>query len=148
MYCEPGSQTVEANIAANPREVLEAALRKHATVPELEKWHWQSKLIRCDEASDCITREASRYGADLIIMRSRRRPHRAALLGSVAESVSRTAPCPVMVVHSDERDWIDGAGREIGLRRGLGGVSFSPLSLQERALGLCGGPGGSSRMTL
>src|SRR2546423_15694035 len=136
MYCEPGSQTVEANIAANPRELLGAALRKHATVSEREKWHWQSKLIRCDDASDCITREASRYGADLIVMRSRRRPHRAALLGSVAESVSRTAPRPVMVIHTDERDWIEGDGRQIGLKRVLVAFDFSDHSEQALKLGL------------
>ena len=39
-------------------------------------------------------------------MRSRRRPHRAALLGSTAESVCRSAPCPVLVMHSDEQEFV------------------------------------------
>lgn len=38
-------------------------------------------------------------------MCSRRRPLRAALLGSTTESVYRTAPCPVLVVHPDQREW-------------------------------------------
>jgi nucleotide-binding universal stress UspA family protein len=135
MYCDPGA-TATANSVANPGAILDATLRKHAAPAEIERWHWQTKVVKCDDPGDCITREASRLGADLIIMRSRRRPHRAALLGSVAESVSRTAPCPVMVVHSDERDWIDGASREIGLKRVLVAFDFSDHSEQALKLGL------------
>src|SRR5712671_3687052 len=102
MYCQPDSPDKSDATVPNAAELLE------------QTWRWQSKIVNCDDPTDCITREASRYGADLIVMRSRRRPHRAALLGSVAESVSRTAPCPVMVIHSDERDWIEGDGRQIG----------------------------------
>jgi nucleotide-binding universal stress UspA family protein len=133
MYCDPGPS---ATGVANPEVVLDATLRRHASASEIERWQWQTKIVKCDDPGDCITRESSRYGADLIIMRSRRRPHRAALLGSVAESVSRTAPCPVMVVHSDERDWIDGAGVEIGLRRVLVAFDFSDHSEQALKLGL------------
>lgn len=53
-----------------------------------------------------IMRQAQVERVDLIIMRSRRRPHRAALLGSTAESVSRSAPCPVLVMHSDEHEFV------------------------------------------
>ena len=135
MYCEADSTSV-ANMVVNPQGALDASLRKHASAAEIEKWHWQTKVVKCDDPDDCIRREASRYGADLVIMRSRRRPHRAALLGSVAESVSRTAPCPVMVVHSDERDWVNGNGREIGLKRVLVAFDFSDHSEQALKLGL------------
>lgn len=135
MYCEPDS-TSAGNAVANPQTALDASLRKQASAAEIEKWHWQTKVVKCADPDDCITREASRYGADLVIMRSRRRPHRAALLGSVAESVSRTAPCPVMVVHSDERDWVNGNGREIGLKRVLVAFDFSDHSEQALKLGL------------
>ena len=137
MYCQPDSlDKTDATLSGNPSELLEATLRRQATVAELDKWRWQSKVVDCDDPTDCITREASRYGADLIVMRSRRRPHRAALLGSVAESVSRTAPCPVMVIHSDERDWIEGDGRQIGLKRVLVAFDFSDHSEQALKLGL------------
>ncbi|HXI61393.1 MAG TPA: universal stress protein, partial [Pyrinomonadaceae bacterium] len=137
MYCKPDSvDKGETTLSGNPSQLLEATLRRHATGPELDKWRWQSKVVDCDDPTDCITREASRYGADLIVMRSRRRPHRAALLGSVAESVSRTAPCPVMVIHSDERDWIEGDGRQIGLKRVLVAFDFSDHSEQALKLGL------------
>ena len=135
MFCEPDSTTAP-NLVANPQGALDAVLRKHASAMEIEKWRWQTRVVGCDDPGDCITREASRFGADLVIMRSRRRPHRAALLGSVAESVSRTAPCPVMVVHSDERDWVDGDGREIGLKRVLVAFDFSDHSEQALKLGL------------
>ena len=137
MYCEPDSpDKSDATFSGNAGEALKATLRKHATARELEKWCWQSKLVSCDDPTDCITREASRYGADLVVMRSRRRPHRAALLGSVAEAVSRTAPCPVMVIHSDERDWIERDGRQIGLKRVLVAFDFSDHSEQALKLGL------------
>jgi nucleotide-binding universal stress UspA family protein len=136
MYCQPDSPNKSDATVPNAAELLEQTLRKQATPPELDKWRWQSKIVNCDDPTDCITREASRYGADLIVMRSRRRPHRAALLGSVAESVSRTAPCPVMVIHSDERDWIEGDGRQIGLKRVLVAFDFSDHSEQALKLGL------------
>ncbi|HYX28028.1 MAG TPA: universal stress protein [Pyrinomonadaceae bacterium] len=135
MYCQPDPSTTTA-IPTNPEGALDALLRKHATANEIDRWQWQTKIAKCDDPSDCITREASRFGTDLIIMRSRRRPHRAALLGSVAESVSRTAPCPVMVVHSDERDWVNGNGRKIALKRVLVAFDFSDHSEQALKLGL------------
>jgi nucleotide-binding universal stress UspA family protein len=134
MYCQSDAAP-ESKSVVDPCQVLDATLHRYASAKEIEKWQWQSKVVNCDDPGDCITREASRYGADLIIMRSRRRPHRAALLGSVAESVSRTAPCPVMVVHSDERDWID-RGHEIGLKRVLVAFDFSDHSEQALKLGL------------
>jgi nucleotide-binding universal stress UspA family protein len=58
-------------------------------------------------------------------MRSRRRPHRAALLGSIAEEVCRIAPCPVLVTHSDERALVDGTTRQLRLDRVLVAQDFS-----------------------
>ena len=64
-------------------------------------------LAPADHVDEEIMRQAQKERADLIVMRSRRRPHRAALLGSTAESVSRSAPCPVLVMHSDEQEFIN-----------------------------------------
>src|ERR1041384_7939875 len=129
LYCEPNSPTLiaDANPSA-PVELMREELAKHAGTDQVNDLAVQSVVVGCDDPGDCITREAARYSADLIIMRSRRRPHRAALLGSVAESVSRTAPCPVMVVHSDERDWINETDRRIGLKRVLVAYDFSDYS--------------------
>ena len=68
---------------------------------------WEALVIEGDDVGEAITRTASAQNIDLIVMRSRRRPHRAAVLGSTAESVCRNAPCPVLVTHTDERECVD-----------------------------------------
>jgi nucleotide-binding universal stress UspA family protein len=106
-------------------QAIREALQKHSGSTELSGLDWKSLVVNCDDTGAAIAREAARYGADLIVMRSRRRPHRAALLGSTAESVSRTAPCPVLVMHTDERDWVMGSDTRIELKRVLVAYDFS-----------------------
>lgn len=89
---------------------------------------WESVLLEGSDLGAVITREAELRRADLIFMRSRRRPLAAALLGSTAEAVSRLAPCPVLVMHADEREWLDNATGEISLRHVLVAYDFSPHS--------------------
>lgn len=71
-----------------------------------------------------IMMQAQTERVDLIVMRSRRRPHRAALLGSTAESISRTAPCPVLVLHNDEREFVSDE-LNVNLKRVLVAYDFS-----------------------
>jgi nucleotide-binding universal stress UspA family protein len=55
--------------------------------------------IEVGDARDVIDRAAERVGADLIVMGTHgRRGIRRALLGSVAESVVRSASCPVLTI--------------------------------------------------
>jgi len=54
---------------------------------------WES-VVAIGEPADVIAREADEREVDLIVMRTRHRPY-AALLGSTAETVSRTTLCPV-----------------------------------------------------
>ncbi len=55
--------------------------------------------LEVGDARDVIDRTAEEIGADLIIIGTHgRRGVRRILLGSVAESVVRSAPCPVMTV--------------------------------------------------
>ena len=134
IYCDHGGFHNNSS-KADPTGLMDAALREFAQ-GDPNALGWRSLITSCEDPGDCITREALRHKADLVIMRSRRRPHRAALLGSVAESVCRTAPCPVLVTHTDERDWINGDARQIGLRRLLVAYDFSDHSELALKLGL------------
>jgi nucleotide-binding universal stress UspA family protein len=109
-------------------KAIETALAKHAGPKGLVRLQWRSLVVYCDDVGETIASEAARNAIDLIVMRSRRRPHRAALLGSTAESVSRTAPCPVLVMHADERDWVTGDDTKIELKRVLVAYDFSDHS--------------------
>ncbi|MEK6282958.1 MAG: universal stress protein [Acidobacteriota bacterium] len=109
-------------------QAIKEALQKHWDSADLVGLDWKSLIVNCDDTGAAIAREAAKYGADLVVMRSRRRPHRAALLGSTAESVSRTAPCPVLVMHTDERDWLTGSDTKIDLKRVLVAYDFSDYS--------------------
>lgn len=58
-------------------------------------------LLRTGDARDMIDQAAKEIGADLIVMGTHgRRGVSRALLGSIAESVVRTAPCPVLTIRS------------------------------------------------
>jgi nucleotide-binding universal stress UspA family protein len=87
---------------------------------------WQGSV--CDDADNvgkAIVEEAEKQKIDFIVMRSRRRPHAAILLGSTAEHVCRNAPCPVLVTHAREREWVGLSTGEIDLKRILSAHDFS-----------------------
>jgi universal stress protein E len=84
---------------------------------------WRLLIAPAADVDEEIIAQAQAANADLIVMRSRRRPHRAALLGSTAESVCRNAPCPVLVMHNDQREFINDK-----LRRVLVAYDFSDYS--------------------
>ena len=89
--------------------------------------HWRLVIAPGGDVGEEIMRQAQTKHVDLIVMRSRRRPHRAALLGSTAEAVSRSAPCPVLVMHNDEREFINDELR-VDLKRVLVAYDFSDYS--------------------
>jgi len=80
-----------------------------------------------DDIGEAIMVQAQVENVDLIVMRSRRRPHRAALLGSTAESVCRNAPCPVLVMHNDEQEFVSN-GLTVNIARVLVAYDFSDYS--------------------
>ncbi|HEX4946739.1 MAG TPA: universal stress protein [Blastocatellia bacterium] len=86
--------------------------------------NWEPVIARGD-AADVIPRTAVSLQADLIVMHSRRQSYVATLLGSTAEVVSRTAPCPVLITHSDEHDWVQAETGEIRLKNILMAYDFS-----------------------
>jgi nucleotide-binding universal stress UspA family protein len=108
------------------KAAFEKQLFQRLNVTKLALNDWERVVSHCEDPGASISDYAAAHSVDLIVMRSRRRPHRAALLGSTAESVCRTAPCPVLVTHSDEREWI--AGRDMSIKRVLVAYDFSDYS--------------------
>jgi nucleotide-binding universal stress UspA family protein len=88
---------------------------------------WRLVVARAGDIGEEIMTRAQMEKVDLIVMRSRRRPHRAALLGSTAETVCRSAPCPVLVMHNDEREFVSDE-LKVDLKRVLVAYDFSDYS--------------------
>ena len=82
-------------------------------------------IIAIGDAADVLPGIAAQRHADLIVMHSRRQTYAATLLGSTAEVVSRTAPCPVLITHPDEHDWVNAETGEIRLKNILMAYDFS-----------------------
>lgn len=108
--------------------MFEAALARHLGMTDFSSLDWEGFLLEGDDPGLLITREAAARRADLIVMRSRHRPYGAALLGSTAETVCRTAPCSVLVTHPREREWVGASSGDIGLERVLVAHDFSDRS--------------------
>jgi nucleotide-binding universal stress UspA family protein len=118
-YCaREGKDTDFASPLIRIRELM-----RHPTT--LSDSDWEGLVVPAEDVGEGIIRIAAQRGVDLIVMRSRRRPQRAALLGSTAEWVCREAPCPVLVTHNDERECIDDTSGRIILKRVLVAYDFS-----------------------
>lgn len=105
------------------REKFEAAIslytKQDDAIPRCEG------IIVEEDPATGIPKTAATQRVDLIVMRSRRRPLAAALLGSTAEAVCRTAPCPVLVTHPDEVEWTGLSSDEVKIKRVLVATDFS-----------------------
>lgn len=125
--------TLDHATVENLRSRFRSLIARNAGVTGADDVNWEGLLIEGGgDPAEAIARAAAEHEVDLIVMRSRRRPHRAALLGSTAESVSRIAPCPVLVTHSQEREWVGLTTGEVNLGRVLVAYDFSDDA--ERAL--------------
>lgn len=130
-YCATSELTEEEKTEIDVK--FEEAILHHLGAHEPKEIECEGITIRdCNDPSLGITEMAAEIGSDLIVMRSRRRPRAAALLGSTAESVCRTAPCPVFVTHPHEREWVGLSSGDIDLKRILVGYDYSDDS--ERSL--------------
>lgn len=95
---------VERNIEAAVRRDLDAAI----TPSDHETLDVRTTITHAPNVSRAIADYAKDNAIDLIIVGTHGRNgfHRF-LIGSVAERVMRTAPCPVLTVRANERDFID-----------------------------------------
>jgi len=122
LYC--GSEIEETG--QHIKGLFEESLATYLGLADIATLDWEGIVVENGkEPGEEIVREAAERRIDLIVMRSRRRPHAAALLGSTAERVYRTAPCPVLVTHPDEREWVSLSTGEVDLRRILVAHDFS-----------------------
>jgi nucleotide-binding universal stress UspA family protein len=114
-----------------------ASLAPHLGLAAMNELDWHG-LVRTNvhNVGEVIIREAVVQHVDLIVMRSRRRPRAAVLLGSTAETVCRNARCPVLVTHPREREWVGMSSGEIDLNRVLIAHDFSPDSETALKYGL------------
>lgn len=82
-------------------------LAERITAEDRNDLHAIPVLRKSDEPAEEIVRYAEHEQIDLIIMGTHGRVRVAHLLmGSVAEKVVRTAPCPVLTVHHPEREFV------------------------------------------
>lgn len=86
-------------VATRESEAVVATLRRAVSIPEETPY-----LVRVGRPADVILDVAREWPTDLIVIGSHGRSGVArVLLGSVAESVVRRAPCPVLIVPRDDK---------------------------------------------
>jgi nucleotide-binding universal stress UspA family protein len=92
---------------------------------------WEG-FVRQGETAEVIAQIAAEQHADLILLRSRHRPLTATFLGSTTETLCRTAPCPVLVTHPQERIWAGFVNGKMQLNRLL--IAYDLSEYAELAL--------------
>jgi nucleotide-binding universal stress UspA family protein len=130
LYCREGRSGVRGKesspAALDQKSLFTASLAPHLGLKSFRDFDWQGLVIEnVANVGEAIVTEAGKHQIDLIVMRSRRRPRAAVLLGSTAETVCRMAPCPVLVTHPLEREWVGLTTGEIDLHRVLVAHDFS-----------------------
>lgn len=103
------------------------ALATYLTPMDSTDLNWEVVVTQGDAANK-IVETAITQEIDLIVMLSRRRPLGAALLGSTAEFVCKTAPCSVLVIHPKESEWTNSDTGKIEVPRILVACDFSKYS--------------------
>jgi nucleotide-binding universal stress UspA family protein len=128
-HCVEGAAAGDSRAQASTgqiRAALADMIAAHLGEGDFSEVEWKALVVEgSGHPSEAITKVAAESGIDLIVIRSRRRPRAAALLGSTAEALSRTAPCPVLVIHPQEREWVGETTGEISLRKVLVAYDFS-----------------------
>ena len=126
-----GADNVTAARLATARAV-EHSFLVFPGIANASRLDWELIVVDGTGPAEAIVREAGSRNTDLIVMSSRRGPYAAKLLGSTAETVSRTAPCPVLVTRVDRRRNSMSAIPNVDFRKLLVASDFSDHA--ERAL--------------
>ena len=95
--------TYQEELVAEAAKTLDAAITAddHATL------HVVQAVLTMRVPANAITDYAKEHAIDVIVVGTHGRgPVQHFLMGSVAERVVRTAPCPVLTVRAHERDFI------------------------------------------
>jgi nucleotide-binding universal stress UspA family protein len=97
-------------VAGDPRALHDAAVRTlHARLTSEDRrvLHAHAVVETSDDAAEAIVAYAQGAAIDLIVIGTHGRSGvQRALVGSVAEHVVRTAPCPVLTVRHPEREFV------------------------------------------
>jgi nucleotide-binding universal stress UspA family protein len=130
LYCKETGTNRNGNggnaRSVEPEPLFIDSLAPHLGLKSFSELNWEGVVAEnAGDVGKTIVHEAAKHEVDLIVMCSRRRPRAAALLGSTAETVSRTAPCSVLVTHPQEREWVSFSTGEIDLNRILVAHDFS-----------------------
>ncbi len=129
LYCKKTRVNNGRSQCGETTPLFIASLAPNLGLKSISELNWEGLVAEnVDDVGRTIVREAAKHEVDLIVMRSRRRPRAAALLGSTAETVSRTAPCSVVITHPQEREWVSFSAGEIELNRILVAHDFSAHS--------------------
>lgn len=140
LYCNGMKSGSDEKVGPNGTRVnrlFNQSLAAHLGLARLEGFDWEGLIAEnVSDVGKTIVQKAAEYKVDLIVMRSRRRPRAAVLLGSTAETVARNAPCPLLVTHPHEREWVGLSTGQIDLRRILVAYDFSADSELALTYGL------------
>lgn len=103
--------------AADVERSIEAAVRRDldATIAKVgsDAVDVRAVVTRGGNVAHALTEYARNHAVDLIIVGTHGRGAVSRfLMGSVAERVVRSAPCPVLTVRAHERDFVDGRAEE------------------------------------
>lgn len=135
LHCTGAYATASSTNVCNIQDSLEDLIKKHLHLPAASGLDARVIVAEGDPSVE-IAREAAARQIDLIVMHSRRRPLTAALLGSTAETLCRTAPAPVLITHTPEHEWAGATSNEISLQRVLVAHDFSTDSELALSYGL------------
>lgn len=138
LHCSPSELVADADESTETRvnRLFTESLGPYLTFANRDL-NWTGVVVNnVADVGKTVVEEARKHQSDLIVMRSRRLGRKAVLLGSTAETVSEYAPCPVLVTHPQEREWVGLTTGEIDLQRILVACDFSSDSALALEYGL------------